>query len=217
MKTFSTSTAIVSALIISLASSLMLTSSPAHAQPVPEAERTPVDIRRTTLVVRDIDKSLPLYRDALGLKVVYDQLIGGGTDKDGKVTPPTIRLVLLRANDQFIGVLGLMQRLNQPVLPPPTEFKRPNAGGMIMVINAKDLETRWEKVKTTPHIKIDTEPYRIDYPGPNNTKIPVLFSSVYDADGNFIEINKLLGTAAGASPAPAPAPSTSGTPLTEKK
>jgi catechol 2,3-dioxygenase-like lactoylglutathione lyase family enzyme len=215
MKTFSTSTAIVSALIISLASSLMLTSSPAHAQPVPEAERTPVDIRRTTLVVRDIDKSLPLYRDALGLKVVYDQLIGGGTDKDGKVTPPTIRLVLLRANDQFIGVLGLMQRLNQPVLPPPTEFKRPNAGGMIMVINAKDLETRWEKVKTTPHIKIDTEPYRIDYPGPNNTKIPVLFSSVYDADGNFIEINKLLGTAAGASPAPAS--STSGTPPTEKK
>ena len=170
----------------------------AYAQPVPENERVPVDIRRTTLVVRDIEKSLPLYRDALGLKVVYDQKIGGGTDKDGTVKPPTVRLVLLRANDQFIGVLGLMQRLNQPILPVPTEFKRPNAGGMIMVINAKDLEERWLKVKVTPHIKVDTEPYRIDYPGPNNTTIPVLFSSVFDADGNFIEINKLLGTAAGA-------------------
>lgn len=173
----------------------------ASAQPVPEAERVPVDIRRTTLVVRDIDKSLPLYRDALGLKVVYDQLIGGGKDKDGKITPPTIRLVLLRANDQFIGALGLMQRLNQPMLPAPTEFKRPNAGGMIMVINAKDLETRWEKIKVTPGIKVDTEPYRVEYPGPNGTTIPVLFSSVYDPDGNFIEINKLLGTAAGATPA----------------
>jgi catechol 2,3-dioxygenase-like lactoylglutathione lyase family enzyme len=178
----------------------------AVAQPVPEAERTQVDIRRTTLVVRDIDKSLPLYRDALGLKVVYDQLIGGGKDKDGKVTPPTIRLVLLRANDQFIGALGLMQRLNQPVLPPPSEFKKPNAGGMIMVINAKDLETRWEKIKVTPGIKVDTEPYRIDYPGPNGSVIPVLFSSVYDYDGNFIEINKLLGTAAGAAPASTAAP-----------
>jgi catechol 2,3-dioxygenase-like lactoylglutathione lyase family enzyme len=169
------------------------------AQPVPESERIPVDVRRTTLVVRDIDKSLPLYRDALGLNVVYDQLIGGGKDKDGKVTPPAIRLVLLRANDQFVGAIGLMQRLNQPMLPPPTEFKRPNAGGMIMVINAKDLESRWEKIKSTPNVKIDTEPYRIEYPGPNNTVIPVLFSSVFDADGNFIEINKLLGTAAGTS------------------
>lgn len=30
------------------------------------AERSPVDIRRTTFVMRDIDKSLVLYRDALG-------------------------------------------------------------------------------------------------------------------------------------------------------
>jgi catechol 2,3-dioxygenase-like lactoylglutathione lyase family enzyme len=188
---------------------LVATTGVSHAQPVPESEKIPVDIRRTTLVVRDIEKSLPLYRDALGLKVVYDQLIGGGKDKDGKVTPPTIRLVLLRANDQFIGAIGLMQRLNQPMLPPLTEFKRPNAGGMIMVINAKDLDTRWEKIKATPNIKIDTEPYRIEYPGPNNTVIPVLFSSVFDNDGNFIEINKLLGTAAGAS--------TTTTPPAEKK
>jgi catechol 2,3-dioxygenase-like lactoylglutathione lyase family enzyme len=170
-----------------------------HAQPVADNEKIPVDVRRTTLVVRDIEKSLPLYRDGLGLKVVYDQLIGGGKDKDGKVTPPTIRLVLLRANDQFIGAIGLMQRLNQPMLPPVTEFKRPNAGGMIMVINAKDLEERWPKIKALPNIKVDTEPYRIEYPGPNNTVIPVLFSSVFDNDGNFIEINKLLGTAAGAT------------------
>ncbi|MFM7294313.1 MAG: VOC family protein [Burkholderiales bacterium] len=184
---------------------LVATTGVTHSQPVPDNEKIPVDIRRTTLVVRDIEKSLPLYRDALGLKVIYDQLIGGGKDKDGKVTPPTIRLVLLRANDQFIGAIGLMQRLNQPMLPPVAEFKRPNAGGMIMVINAKDLDTRWEKIKATPHIKIDTEPYRIEYPGPNNTVIPVLFSSVFDNDGNFIEINKLLGAAAGAATTLAPA------------
>ncbi len=175
----------------------------AVAQPVPESERTPVDIRRATLLVRDIDKSLPLYRDAIGLKVVYDQLIGGGKDKDGKVTPPTIRLVLLRANDQFVGLLGLMQRLNQPVLPPPTEFKKPNAGGVILVINAKDLESRFDKIKVTPGVTVDTAPTRVEYPSPTGGVIPVLFSSVYDPDGFFIEINKLLGTAAGATPVPA--------------
>ena len=48
---------------------------PAAAAPVPEDERIPLDLRRTTLVVRDIDKSLALYRDALGMKVSYDSHI----------------------------------------------------------------------------------------------------------------------------------------------
>ena len=170
----------------------------APAQAVPESERVPVDVRRATLIVRDIDKSLPLYRDALGLKVVYDQRIGGGTDKDGKVTPPTVRLVLLRANDVFIGALGLMQRLNDPNPPAPVN-KRPMAGNSIMVINAKDLEERFEKIRAVPGVTVATPPERIGYPAPGGGVIPVLFSAIYDPDGFFIEINKILGVAAGAA------------------
>ncbi len=166
------------------------------AEPVPESERIPVDLRRTTLVVRDIEKSLPLYRDGLGLNVIYDQLIGGGTDVDGSEKPPTIRLVLLRANDTFIGVLGLMQRLDVADSPEP-RFERAMPGDPILVFNAKDLDTRWEKIKTLPHVRVHTEPYRVEYPGPDGTTIPVMFSAVFDADGFFIEINQLLGQAAG--------------------
>ncbi len=168
----------------------------AYAQAVPESERVPVDVRRATLIVRDIDKSLPLYRDALGLKVVYDQRIGGGTDKDGKVTSPTVRLVLLRANDVFIGALGLMQRLNDPN-PPAAVNKRPMAGNSIIVINAKDLEERFEKIKAVPGVTVATAPERIEYPAPGGGVIPLLFSAVYDPDGFFIEINKILGAPAG--------------------
>ena len=189
-----------------LLATAVLCTGPAWAAPVPDAERIPVDIRRTTFVVRDIDKSLPLYRDALGLKVIYDQLIGGGKNADGSVRPPSIRLVLLRANDTFIGVLGLMQRLQAPPVPPP-EFKKAGPGQMIMVINVTDLDTRWAKIEATPHIKIDIKPERVEYPGPGGSVIPVMFSSVWDADGNFIELNKLLGAPAGTTaPAPAPAP-----------
>lgn len=172
----------------------------AAAQAVPESERVPVDVRRATLIVRDIDKSLPLYRDALGLKVVYDQRIGGVTDKDGKVTPPTVRLVLLRANDVFIGALGLMQRLNDPNPPAPVN-KRPMAGASIIVINAKDLEERFEKIRAVPGVTVATSPERIEYPAPGGGVIPVLFSAIYDPDGFFIEINKILGVAAGAASA----------------
>ena len=181
-----------------------------RAAPVPESERIPVDLRRTTLVVRDIDKSLPLYRDALGFKVIYDEKIGPGPDKDGRPQPPSVRLVLLRANDDFIGVLGLMQRLNVATPPPPPVFQKAQAGGLILVINVTDLDTRFARVRATPNVTIADEPERIEYPAPGgNGTIPVLFSAVWDADGNFIELNKILGTPAGqarAAPAVLPAP-----------
>lgn len=174
-----------------------------RAAPLPEAERSPVDVRRTTLVVRDIDASLPLYRDALGLKVIYDERIGAGRDKAGKATPATVRLVLLRANDDFIGLIGLMQRLNPLTPPPPPEFHKAQVGDAILVINVADLDTRFERIRATPGVKVAEEPQRIDYPAPGGKKrIPVLFSAVWDADGNFVELNKLLGAAAGVTATP---------------
>lgn len=166
------------------------------AEPVPDADRIPVDIRRTTLVVRDIDASLPLYRDALGLNVIYDELIGGGVDAEGKTTPPTIRLVLLRANDTFIGNLGLMQRLDRE--PPPRGANaKAQAGQPILVFNARDLEQRFERIRAVRGVEVESAPQRVEYPGPNDTKIPVLFSAVFDPDGFYVEINKLLGAPAG--------------------
>ena len=186
--------------VLSCAAALAALLAPAAwAEPVPAAERSPVDIRRTTFVVRDIDKSMALYRDALGLTLLYDQRIGGGVDKDGKAVAPSVRLVLLRANDTFIGALGLMQRLNQGDVPPPV-FAKAGPGQMIMVINVADLEQRWPRIERTPHIRVETPPTRIDYPAPGGGVIPVLFSAVWDADGNYIELNKLLGAPAGSAP-----------------
>jgi catechol 2,3-dioxygenase-like lactoylglutathione lyase family enzyme len=170
---------------------------PLAAAPLPEGQRIPVDLRRTTLVVRDIDRSLPLYRDALGLQVIYDQKMGGGVDAAGQPTPPTIRLVLLRANDDFIGVLGLMQRLNVTEPVPAPVFRKAQPGGLILVFNVQDLETRFERIRATAGVRVAEAPQRIEYPAAGGGVIPVLFSAVWDADGNFIEINRILGTPAG--------------------
>ena len=83
---------------------------PAAAKPVPDVERLGLDLRRTTLVVRDMEASLKFYRDALGLKVTYDNIIRTPrTAKGDAAAERSLHLVFLRANDDYIGQIGLMQ------------------------------------------------------------------------------------------------------------
>ncbi|MEZ5500894.1 MAG: VOC family protein [Steroidobacteraceae bacterium] len=169
----------------------------ASAEPVAPGERIPVDLRRTTLVVRDLDQSLRFYRDALGLTVIYDQLLGGNPDAEGGPVAPTTRLALLRANDRFIGVLGLMQRLDTPA-PPVPPLAKAQAGQAILVINAADLDTRFTRIREAPGVTVFSDPKPIQYPSADGKgHIDVMFSAVWDPDGFFVEINKLLGAPAG--------------------
>jgi catechol 2,3-dioxygenase-like lactoylglutathione lyase family enzyme len=165
----------------------------ARTEPVSAKERIPVDVRRTTLIVRDIERALAFYRDALGLKPIYDERLPASAASD---RPTPLRLVLLRANDDFIGALGLLQYLDDKP-PKPVTYERPGVGGVIFVVNVKDLEQRFEGVRRVPGVKIGTEPKLIEYPAPDGGKIPVLVSTVWDPDGYFVELNKLLGRPAG--------------------
>jgi len=47
--------------------------------PLAAAAEFPLLLRRTTLIVRDIEASLKLYRDGLGREVIYDQEINRPT------------------------------------------------------------------------------------------------------------------------------------------
>ncbi len=167
----------------------LLTLANADAKPVPETDRVPVDVRRTTLIVNDADASLALYRDALGLQVIYDQLINSPMD-NGAIR--SRRLVLLQANDDYIGVVGLLQYLH-PLKPQRREkFDEPVPGDPILVINAKDLKQRWQAIAQTPRVSVIDEPDLVHYPRANGAKIAVLVSMIRDPDGYWLEINQLL-------------------------
>lgn len=180
----------------------------AAAAPVTDAERGPVDVRRTTLVVRDVDASLAFYRDALGLKVVYDQVITRpGRPEDPPGSERRMRLALLRANDDFVGVIGLLEYTSPRLPDAPNDAKRPGIGDVILVINASDLDRRFERVKATPGVRVASEPQLTQYPSPDGKgTIPVRVSAVWDPDGYFVELNQLLGQAAGTADSAATAP-----------
>lgn len=177
----------------------LLLAGTAQAAPLPEDERIPVDVRRTTLIVRDVDRSLAFWRDALGLTVVYDEVIRRPALPDQPVDAErSMRLALLRANDDFVGVIGLLEYQNPRLPDPGLAYERPGIGEVILVVNAQDLEQRFEEARRVPGVKVGSEPSVIEYPAPDgHGTIPVLVSVLYDPDGYFVELNKLLGKAAG--------------------
>lgn len=171
----------------------LLLSSFVTAAPVPEEQRVPLDLRRTTLVVRDIDRSLALYRDALGMTVSYDKLIrtprSATTDEEAD---RSLRLTFMQANDDFIGVLGLME-YRKPAKSQPVSELAFEPGTIVLVFNVQDLDERWETVTSTPGVEVVSEPELTNYPSYDGKgTISVMVSVIRDPDGFIIELNQLM-------------------------
>jgi catechol 2,3-dioxygenase-like lactoylglutathione lyase family enzyme len=166
----------------------------ARAAPIPEADRVPLDLRRTTLIVRDMERSLAFYRDALGLTVAYDQVIRTPRDApDDAAAQRSLRLVLLQANDDFIGMIGLIQYY-KPLKQAPAQPAEPfSIGSMVFVFNAKDVRRRFEAARRVPGVRVVEEPAETSYPGYDGKgTIPVMVSTITDPDGYVVELNELL-------------------------
>jgi catechol 2,3-dioxygenase-like lactoylglutathione lyase family enzyme len=166
----------------------------AHAAPVPDADRVPIDLRRTTLIVRDMENSLRFYRDALGLKVVYDNIIRTPrTAASDAAAQRSLRLVFVRANDDFIGIIGLIE-YRKPVKQPPAVVPEAfSIGTNVLLFNAKDLDGTFAKARTVPGVTIVEEPVETTYPGyDGRPPIPVRVSTLRDPDGFTVELNQLL-------------------------
>ena len=159
-----------------------------------EPNINPLDFRRTSLIVKDIEKSLALYRDALGMTVVYDQ----------ELTSPNLsmrhradgvnrsRLVLLEANDSFIGMLGLWQFLDQTdkdrAMHDGVDF---TPGEIVMVFNTTTLDETFPLAEVAPGVKVIKEPTERHYPSEAGDII-VMVSMLSDNDGHVLELNQMM-------------------------
>ena len=166
--------------------------SPGVAKP---AERVPTDVRRTTLIVRDIENSLKLYRDVIGLKINYDaQVTTSGVALPAGKPGATARLVLLNANDSWVGWIGLMQWI-KPTLGKAKPYpRRMGYGGVVIVMNTDDVEGRCAAAAKVPGVTMTAPPRMQEYPGRNGAPpIRVKGCNFFDPDGTLIEMNQLLG------------------------
>jgi catechol 2,3-dioxygenase-like lactoylglutathione lyase family enzyme len=158
------------------------------------SERVPTDIRRLTILVRDMDNSLKLYRDVLGLKINYDAPITvSGVALPAGVPGNKTRLVLLNSNDGFVGWIGLMQYTDPPLPERGPYPKRLGIGGHVLVTNTDDAEKRCAMAKSVPGVYFTGDAKISEYPGRNGgPAIRVKGCTFFDPDGTFVELNQLL-------------------------
>jgi len=153
----------------------------------------PLILRRTTLIVRDMDKALALYRDAMGMEVIYDNIIKRkNPNGEGE---QQIKLIFLKSIHQYYGVLGLVDyHYEDPakkIIPISKEGF--SAGKMVLLFNTNDLEAGFQKIKNTPGVEIITAPAIRKYPSYDGKSIiRVMVCTFYDPDGFLVEYNQLI-------------------------
>lgn len=149
-------------------------------------------VRRTTLVVRDIERSVAFYRDALGLKVYYDSEL----ELSGHVMPiasagAKCHLVIMQAKDPWIGMIGLMQVTAPPEPDPGPYRQRLTIGDIAFVMASDDARATFERVRASG-VQLIAEPEESTVPKPGGGEIRMITSSFFDPDGYFIEVNQRL-------------------------
>lgn len=153
----------------------------------------PLILRRTTLIVRDLKTSLELYRDALGMEVIYDNMLTRPR-RDGTEGTQDVRLVFLKATHEYVGVLGLLEYYYGEERE-EKEIRKEGftAQNIVLLFNSRDVKEKFEKIRNVRSIEVIQEPELVEYPSYDGTsKIRVLASTFYDPDGFIVEFNELL-------------------------
>ncbi len=149
-------------------------------------------VKRTTLIVRDMDASRRWYEYVMGMTVWMDTevTLSGGGMAAGKVGDLT-HLVIMRCADPTIGMIGLLQWVD-PRLPAPEKIPTSvTYGNPTFVVGSDDVTTVYERA-TELGTHIHSAPREWSIRGQNGRMKYFLGLSLFDPDGYFYECNQLL-------------------------
>ena len=159
------------------------------------AAEFPLTMRRTTLIVRDIEASLKLYRDGLGMEVIYDEEINRPHSSEDR--EQRLRLIFLKASHDYVGVIGLIDYEygypDHPAHTKPVRREGFTPGNAVLLFNTDSLEDKWPIIENAPGVEVISKPKLTEYPGYGGVgNIRVMVSKFYDADGYILEVNQIL-------------------------
>lgn len=157
--------------------------------------KVPTDFRRITMIVNQMEPALTIYRDILGMNVYYDQeIVVSGKGVPAGEPNSKARLVILKCNDSYIGMLGILQYLDPP-LPPPDPRPEPNrvkAGEVVLVMQHDNVEQAYEKLKEVAGVQMFAEPHVSEFPRADGGVFRVEGISFFDPNGYFVDLNQVV-------------------------
>lgn len=161
----------------------------ALAQQAPLAEGAKVSpVSRTTVFVRDIDESLKLYRDILGLTPRVDRELEGpfwneilGTKGEKKKVKV---MILQTTKGEVVGNIGLFQFTDENDGPPVYKPARVQTGDVALIMIARDIFAMFEAVKKAGYTIIAPPMTQDPNPGPKSAYEMMFF----DRDGIIVNL-----------------------------
>lgn len=158
------------------------------ADAVPASIAPPL-VKRTTLIVRDLARSLAFYRDVLGMSVWYDdEVVLSGVGLAAGAKGDRTRLVIMKAEDPVLGMIGLLE-FTSPKLPEPPPRARLGIGDIVFVMQGKDVAAVHARAVVFG-ARIHADPHEFEVRGADGRLIRMTSLSLWDPDDYFIEYNQ---------------------------
>ena len=151
-------------------------------------------IRRTSFVVSDAEAIADFYQDIFGWTRFYDN----ETPVDARFPPcapdaALAKLVILKADDPYIGMLGFMEYVGfTPETATDKDKPKLGIGDPILVIETQDIYHTYKLAKAA-NARLVTEPIEWtvkDYSGKG--LIHLCTFSFFDPNGIYVEVNTRL-------------------------
>jgi catechol 2,3-dioxygenase-like lactoylglutathione lyase family enzyme len=162
-------------------------SAPAQTPAVAPAQGPGTVVRRTTLLVHDIGKSVAFYRDAIGLSVwVENKGKSGGDLPTGDPVGTPSHFVIMKGRDPWLGMVGLLQYGEKKTAPRKDTI---GPGDAVLMMETSDLSGIHERLKMAGY-RIVKEPRTTEITFGDGTKGLATFLFCMDPDGHVLEINQ---------------------------
>jgi catechol 2,3-dioxygenase-like lactoylglutathione lyase family enzyme len=150
-------------------------------------------VKRTTLIVRSIERSVAFYRDVLGLRVWYDdRIMLSGVGLAAGARGDETHLVIMEASDPVVAKIGLLE-FTDPRLPEPPRRDRLGIGDIVFVMQGDDAEGVHRRAIACG-ARVHAAPHRYEVRGADGAMITMTSVSVWDPDDYFIEYNQRHAT-----------------------
>jgi catechol 2,3-dioxygenase-like lactoylglutathione lyase family enzyme len=146
-------------------------------------------VRRTTLIVGNIESSIEFYRDVIGMELWLDLPGTVGDQSLPSEAPPGApsRFVIMKGRDPWIGMIGLLQygESETPAGPPAALVP----GDAVLMMETADLDGIWARMQKSG-TSIFRAPKASQVTGADGRRWSARFLFAFDPDGRMLEINE---------------------------